>query len=99
LIAGSDFKGVKLALDNSTGMDGIAIPDDVAAECGQGFQVQLNAWTDCKLMRVTPVSIVLGLEVPENWNSVSGAHPLPAGIERFARVQGDTRDKPEIHIL
>jgi hypothetical protein len=28
-----------------------------------GFQVQLNSWTDCKLMRVTPVSIVLGLEV------------------------------------
>jgi hypothetical protein len=34
-IAGSDFKGVKLALDDSTGMDGIAIPDDIAAEGGR----------------------------------------------------------------
>jgi len=33
LVARSDLKGVKLALDDSTGMDGIASPDDVAAEC------------------------------------------------------------------
>jgi hypothetical protein len=32
LVAGSNFKSVKLALDNSTCVDGIASPDDVAAE-------------------------------------------------------------------
>src|SRR5271167_3183877 len=30
---------------------------------GQGLQIELNAWTDRKLRRVTAVSIVLGLEI------------------------------------
>src|SRR5580765_6412819 len=34
LIAGSDFKSMQLALDDSTDVDGIASPDDVATECG-----------------------------------------------------------------
>src|SRR4029077_4229850 len=33
LVARSDLKSVQLALDGSTGMDRIASPDDVAAEC------------------------------------------------------------------
>ena len=34
LIAGSDFKSMEIALDSRAGMNGIAVPGDVAAEGG-----------------------------------------------------------------
>jgi hypothetical protein len=67
-------------------------------ELDQRFQIELIAWTDRKLRRLTGVSIhPWPRDKPEQRNSASDAHRFPAEIERFVRKREGTRNKREMH--
>src|SRR3974390_3483981 len=58
LVAWSHLKSMELALDDSTGADGIAIPDDVAAErCRARTPVRDNDEIEVVLVRELPVHL------------------------------------------